>query len=338
MADAGTAPRVTVLMAVFNGEPYLGEAMRSVLSQSYRDFEFLIIDDGSTDRTREIIDEFGDPRVRVLRNEQNIGLTRSLNRGLGQAHGEFVARQDADDVSSPDRLAEQVTFLDVHPTTALVGSWYRDIDARGNVIAERQLPCESIEVRWALRFANLFVHSSTIWRREAVTQAVGVYNESFVYAQDYDYWLRIADRFAVAIMPESLVGYRTHSASMTETYDCTSREFDAISVGRMMQALGWDPSSVRESQARFSVMSALMRGLPGDRDADALIRGVADIRALYAWFGRHFELTTEQRAQLTRNMGGRLRHNLRYHATRLLHCGQTAAAMRTRLCAVLPLW
>ena len=116
------SPRVTVLMAVYNGERFLAEAVASILDQTFRDFEFLIVNDGSTDRSREIILSFGDPRIRLVDNPENIGLTRSLNRGLELAKGGLIARQDADDISLPERLEREIGFLDGNPKAAIVGS------------------------------------------------------------------------------------------------------------------------------------------------------------------------------------------------------------------------
>src|ERR1044071_4428932 len=139
-------------MAVHNGEYYLHEAMESILRQSFCDFEFIIVDDASTDRTRELIFSFNDPRVRLVENREKLGQTRSLNRGLELAHGEFVARQDADDISEPERLAKQAGFLETKRELALLGTWYKKIDARGAALGLRELPCEWLEIRWALIF------------------------------------------------------------------------------------------------------------------------------------------------------------------------------------------
>ncbi len=117
-----SAPRVNVIMAVFNGEQYLQEAIESILRQTFDNFEFVIIDDGSTDKTVEILNRFSDERIKRLTNESNIGLTRSLNRGIRFSRGEYIVRQDADDVSLPERLAKQVAYLDAHSMVGLVGT------------------------------------------------------------------------------------------------------------------------------------------------------------------------------------------------------------------------
>jgi hypothetical protein len=210
--------KVTVLMAVHNGEYYLHEAMESILRQSFCDFEFIIVDDASTDRTRELIFSFNDARVRLIENREKLGQTRSLNRGLEVASGEFVARQDADDISEPERLAKQVAFLETHHELALLGTWYKKVDAAGAALGLREVPCKWLEIRWALMFFCPFVHSSVMLRKTAVLEKVGIYNETFAYAQDYELWSRIAAQLPVANLPEYLVRFRMSAGSMTSTY------------------------------------------------------------------------------------------------------------------------
>src|SRR5579864_8737730 len=127
-------PKVSVLLAVHDGEPYVHEAVRGVLKQTFREFEFLVVDDASTDNTVAIVDSFADPRIRILRNEHNLGQVPSLNRGLLEARGEYVARIDADDVSLPRRLERQVALLDAQPEVALVGAWMSLVDDSGRPI------------------------------------------------------------------------------------------------------------------------------------------------------------------------------------------------------------
>lgn len=211
-------PKVTVLMAVYNGERYLHEAIESILNQTFQDFEFLIINDGSQDSTKEIIASYQDTRIKLIDNEQNLGLTKSLNKGWKLAKGEFIARQDADDISEPERLAKQVTFLETNPDVVLVGSWYRDIDERGDLLAERKLPCSTASIRWEILFYCPFVHSAVMFRTQTVSEQIGFYDESFSYAQDYDLWWRIARKLEVANINEYLLKLRINPLSMTATY------------------------------------------------------------------------------------------------------------------------
>jgi len=126
-------PEVTVLMSVYNGEKYLREAIDSILNQTFTDFEFLIVNDGSTDRTAEILRSYDDPRIIIINNEKNIGLTKSLNIGLRMAKGEYIARMDADDVSMPERLQKQIELLNQKKNTGLVGTYYTIINEKGKV-------------------------------------------------------------------------------------------------------------------------------------------------------------------------------------------------------------
>lgn len=204
-------------MAVYNGEHYLNESIDSILSQTFQEFEFLIIDDGSTDRSCDIINSYQDSRIRLVTNNRNIGLPCSLNKGLELARGEFIARQDADDLSEPDRLEKQVKFMLANPDLALLGTWYKKIDENGQEISRKKLPCQCNQLRWSLLFYCPFIHASVMLRRSALEE-IGFYDPSFTYAQDYDLWSRIAQRMSVANLNEHLVAYRINSLSMTATY------------------------------------------------------------------------------------------------------------------------
>ncbi len=248
-------------MAVHNGEVHLRESIASILAQSFPDFEFLIINDASTDRTREIILAYDDRRIRLIENSKNLGQTRSLNCGLQLATGEWIARQDADDISEPDRLARQAAFLDSNRQTALVGTGYKKIDARSEDLGTRELPCNWLEIRWALLFLCPFVHSSVMLRRPAL-QKVGLYNEAFAYAQDYDLWSRIAGQLPVANLPEYLVRYRVSTGSMTSTYgDVVEDEIRRTSIGNLALLIGGNKATrLVRAEAEFANMSALLFG------------------------------------------------------------------------------
>ena len=207
-------PKVSVLMSVYNGIPYLQEAVDGILAQTFTDFEFIIVDDGSSDETPAVLDRYTDSRIVRLRNESNLGLTRSLNCGLAVARGEYVARQDADDVSLLGRLARQVSYLDSHPHIALVGTAYVEVrEASGNHRV-MTMPLEHKEISMQLFYQNCFCHGSVMARR-ACLEAVGGYDEQFEVAQDRDLWLRLAEHFELANLPEPLYHLRISSASIT---------------------------------------------------------------------------------------------------------------------------
>lgn len=208
------APRVTVLMAVHNGARHLREAIDSILVQTFRDFEFLIVDDGSTDESPSILASYVDPRIVIIRNATNVGLTKSLNIGLNAARGELVARQDADDVSYPERLAKQVAFLDAHPEIAVVGAQARIIDADGHELpTDERKPLAAEAIRFALLFSNPIVHTAATFRRKLVDG----YDERFVTSQDVELWSRVAEQHPLANLPERLVDLRVHAQSVSAT-------------------------------------------------------------------------------------------------------------------------
>jgi hypothetical protein len=201
-------PRVSVVMPVHNGGPHLEHAVESILGQTFADFEFVIIDDGSTDSTAEVLrrHQAADRRVRVLHQEK-AGLVASLNCGCGQARAPYIARMDADDIAFPDRLARQVEFLDRHPTVALVGSAVVRIDATGRELTRNVCPTSHAEIVEALREYTCFTHPTVVLRATALA-AVGGYRPAYRAAEDYDLWLRLSERFELANLPDPLLYYR----------------------------------------------------------------------------------------------------------------------------------
>lgn len=203
-------------MSVYNGERFLRASIESLLSQSLHDFECIIVDDASTDGTASILKGYAakDPRILVLANTQNLGLTKSLNRAIGASKGAYVARMDADDVSHPARLEKEAAFLDQHPGYALVGTWATIIDERDAPLRTIRYPAESKELKRALIRYNPFFHSSIMMRRDAL-DAVGAYDERWKFAQDYELYFRIARRYDIANLPEVLLAYRESAGSIT---------------------------------------------------------------------------------------------------------------------------
>lgn len=201
-------PKVTVLLAVHNGGSYLREAIRSIVSQEHGDFEFLIIDDASTDGSAEILDSCNDARIRRVRNNDNVGLTVSLNKGLSLARGEYVARMDSDDVSLPQRLSRQVEFLEAHPEVGLCGTWVEIIGETAGQVWK--YPTEPDLIKCRLLFESPLAHPSVMMRKAALAKAGLSYDPRFRRAQDYDLWARAVRHFPIANVPEVLMRYRIH--------------------------------------------------------------------------------------------------------------------------------
>lgn len=207
-------PLVSVLMPVYNSETYLDQAIRSILEQTFHDFELLIINDASTDRTATISVSYQDPRIRVIRNAINLGLTKSLNIGLQEAQGEYIARLDADDISLPQRLEKQIHFLEQHPEIVLVGSLSKLINSAGETFDYRKSPIDPEVIKFSLLFGNSITHSSILFRKKPILE-MGGYNESFRYAQDFELYSRLVTKYQLAVLPEILVKYRSHGQSVT---------------------------------------------------------------------------------------------------------------------------
>jgi glycosyltransferase involved in cell wall biosynthesis len=181
-------PKISVIMAIYNGERYLDESIRSILSQTFKDFEFIVINDASTDHSFEIIKKFAknDKRIKFLNNKENIGLTQSLNKGIKHAEGKYIARQDADDISLPDRLKKQFDFLEKNKNIILCGTNAVFIDENGYNLSQSNVPIHSIKIKRKLKKGNCLIHSSIIFRNKNI-----YYREKFKYSQDYDLYLNI---------------------------------------------------------------------------------------------------------------------------------------------------
>lgn len=209
-------PRISVLMPAFNAAPYVAQAIESILGQTYRDFEFLILDDGSTDGTLDICRGYAarDPRIRVIEGDHH-GHTWWLNRALQTARGEYIARMDADDVSMPERLAMQVEFLDRHPSCVAAGCDLITIDSDGDVVGTVRHPTTHDAIMNAIVNGGLgvVVHAAVMMRRDALL-AIGGYRVETEPAEDLDLWLRLAGVGELANIPELLFQVRQHIASV----------------------------------------------------------------------------------------------------------------------------
>lgn len=208
---------VTVLMSVHNGLPFVEETVHSILAQTFTDFEFLILDDASTDGSADYLRTLTDPRLRIITLTQNIGLTAALNAGLREARGAFIARQDADDLSDPARLAHQIAFLESHPKCAAVGAQARLSDARGRSLGKKNFPLGHHGLCFAHLFDNALAHAAVTFRKDAV-QAIGGYDERWTASQDYELWSRLSATHELANLPQRLVTLRVLDSSITRRH------------------------------------------------------------------------------------------------------------------------
>lgn len=285
------APAVTVLMPVYNGGRFVGEAIESILRQSFTDFEFVIIDDASTDDTADIIASFTDTRIRFLRNGARLGYPQSPNRALAAANGEFVARQDADDRSHPDRLAAEVAFLRANPEVALVGTQVRVIDKRGRISRPPAWWRATTEtgIRFQSLFDNPFVHSSVVFRRDIV----GRYDETFATADDFELWSRVAAAHPVRNLPEALLDLRMHAGSMGAGYGGEHIARSSAVLARNLRA------AIGEVPDAWCRLLAELHLDPGARET---IDGRAVLAVLLNIYERFGEKTAEVREIMARKL------------------------------------
>ena len=211
-------PLITVLMSVYNGENFLSEPIESVLGQTFQNFEFLIIDDGSTDKSAEIINKYSnnDSRI-VFIKKNNTGLTDSLNIGLQHARGKWIARLDADDIALPNRLNHQLNFVKANNDVSLLGGGCIEIDETGTEIKEHAYPLgHNILMKHLMTGNKFFPHSSAFFNRQIVID-LGGYNEQFSRSQDWDLWLRIGEIGRIACLDVPVIKLRKHSNMISNT-------------------------------------------------------------------------------------------------------------------------
>lgn len=227
-----TAPLVTVLMPVYNGGKYLRPAMETILGQTYRDFEFLIINDCSTDDSLETIRSFGDARIRVHTNEKNMGQTPSVNVGLKLARGKYIVINDADDFSLPKRIETQLDFITKHPEYPVVGCSAYIMDKDGTINRVFRKPTDPRQIRLWILTDTPMIHGAVIMNKE-ILLAEGGYDETHVTSQDFEFWSRLMRRgYPVTNVPEVLVVIRHYAASMSSR----AAERQTVENGRILRA------------------------------------------------------------------------------------------------------
>lgn len=216
-SNANTMPKISVILPVYNAEAFIADAVNSILTQSVQDFELILIDDASSDRTSELLAGMSDPRIRLVRHDTNRGLVASLNEGLLLARGNFIARMDHDDIALPDRFARQLAFLERHHSIGVIGTGYRLIDSEGALGLSYSPPVTHEEISWAMSFLCPLAHPTVMARRELLI-AHGGYSESAAYAEDYDLWERLSRQAKFANLSEPLLLLRKHEGNMTNIW------------------------------------------------------------------------------------------------------------------------
>jgi glycosyltransferase involved in cell wall biosynthesis len=218
-----------VLMSVYNCENFIEQALKSIYNQTYQDFEVIIVDDASTDKTSEILVEMKDSRTFIYRNSGNLGLTKSLNIGLKLCRGKYIARMDADDISDPQRFEKQVRYLDENPKCLALGSWYKRIDSAGQTWGTKETPTAYENIKQNLLIGNCVGHGSAMLRRSALVE-IGGYNEKYIYAQDYDLWLRLSEVGEIRNLGEYLYSLRSWRGAISAARDKQQNEYAELAL------------------------------------------------------------------------------------------------------------
>lgn len=206
---------ISVIMPVFNGEKFLKEAITSILNQTYLNFEFIIINDGSTDQSEEIIISYKDSRIVYKKNPENFGLIKTLNLAFSMAKGKYIARMDADDVSHPDRLLKQVDFLEHNQDYGLVGT---GVNLLNSEKLQLLYHTNHDSIKFALAFYCPFIHPSVMIRRAVIEGMDVVFDNQYLHAEDYELWTRLVFKTKMANIPEYLLDYRMHDAQISSQH------------------------------------------------------------------------------------------------------------------------
>ena len=297
-----SSPMVSLLMSVYNGERYLREAIESILDQAFSDFEFIIVDDCSTDNTPEILKKYAklDKRINLLHNNRNLGPFHSHNRSIKVACGKYLAILDADDVSLPRRLASQVRFLEEHPEVGVLGTWVAYLNENNRLTGIWQPHTLPSLVRWSMLFSNPLAHSSVMMRRSLVKSGVA-YRPEVLYSGDYDLWFRLSEKTELANLPDFLCLRRVHKEMITARH-YEQQEQTHITIMRqiLLKLLGKDvPDRLITSFRKASKKELL--------DTGEELRAVTIlIRNLYQAYVLHYGLSNEERKQVAEDASRRL--------------------------------
>lgn len=318
-------PFVSVVMSVYNGERYLRESVNSVLNQTWRDFELIIINDGSTDETAELLATIDDPRVLVIENKSNQGLVRSLNLGLERARGEYVARHDADDVALPQRLERQAQFLNSHSDVSIVGSGYIEIDESGKRRKRVRMPEEVLMLRWHALFQNPFAHSTVMFRRASVMEMGGYAGQTEAsHVEDYELWLRLMWSGQLMVnIAEPLVHWRSNPEGVSKTFASQQGENFRAIVRTNLRKLG---RTLRDDESLSDLVWRLQVCGGFDEPLEQVEKALKALEELVKNFCEHFQLGARQQRRVRQIARRRTARSLLHNAQQYSYAGRVTEA------------
>lgn len=240
--DLNHLPKVSVLMPVYNSEAYIAEAIDSIINQSFEDWELIIIDDGSTDKSESIVKSYTDNRITFLKNPENKGIIYTRNRLFDKAKGEYMAIFDSDDISYPERLKKQVNFLDQNPEYAFCGTWGKTIDVDGKFLRNMNLANKHDYIKCWLLFSNSFIQSSIMIRKNVLDKNGLRYDEGFPVTGDYEFWARLIQYGKAENLKEYLVAYRWHASNISHRKKDKAKLLTQKTYARGLKTIGINPN------------------------------------------------------------------------------------------------
>ncbi|GHV56049.1 glycosyl transferase [Bacteroidia bacterium] len=269
---------ISVLMPVFNAEKYLREAIESILNQTFTDFELIIINDGSMDGSKAIIQSFSDRRIRYVENETNLGVVKTANKGIDLCRGKYTIRMDADDISLPGRLEQQYRFMEEHPDIGVCSSWAQVIDEQGSVTGKIILQTDPELVLIHLLFSVSLIQPACCIRTKLLKE--NKYQQEPV-TEDYELWSRLSDITRMANIPEFLIQYRWHATNISKEKERIMAEIKREIIAGELQKLHLQPS---DAEMRIHTLSFSLHGF--NQTSGAATVQLSDLTATKQWFKR----------------------------------------------------
>lgn len=277
---ADVSPKISVIMSVYNSAAFVKEAIDSVLQQTYSDFEFIIINDGSTDTSEDLILAVTDKRIRYVRNEGNKGLIYSLNHGVSIAKGRYIARMDADDICDVSRFQKQIHEFEKSPELIVCGSFIKTFGAEENYID--YMPVSHGDILSSIFFTCPFAHPSVMMRKEALAKLNSVYREEYKHSEDYDLWSRLVFTGTCKNIPEFLLNYRVHTAQVSTVHEAVKYR----NVTKIQSNIASE-FNLTLNPSESSILLNLFKGI-SRKDRTYLNETRLLIEKLYAYFSKKY--------------------------------------------------
>lgn len=269
-----TPPLVSVVLPIYNAEKYLNEALQSILEQTFKAFELILIDDGSQDSSLQILKSCVDSRIRIIQNPQNRGLIETLNLAFKEARGKYIARMDADDVSMLDRLQVQFEFLEAHPEIAVLGSSAITIDSEGQPHGTLKAPTNPLEQALGVFLGEIPIHPSVMIRREALALDERVFDPQFKHAEDFELWLRLLKKGQISNIAKPLLKYRIHDQSV-------SQKFREVQLAKSYQAIALHYPAVLEQVPARHFYAIFQGQILNAEEMDAFSRYILNLKKVF---------------------------------------------------------